>query len=538
MIGARQGRGEPYDVEMPVDSNRELEQDIGAVLVPEVRVAGTITSPSEILPDPEYVRRFPPAGVVAFGRTPAGAVSPVKLLRALRASVAAHGDPEPFACCDLEQGAGLHLPEGTRLPPALALAAAALGARTPAAGIALLRAAGELTAREARSLGIELVLAPVADVNTARDNPIIAVRSFGDDPKRAGRMARAWLEGLRAGGAAGCAKHFPGHGDTSQDSHIELARVSRDEAGLREIELVPFRELCYAGVETVMVGHLDVPALTGEHGLPATLSQRAITGVLRGELNFRGVVLSDAMNMGALAKETRRYARAIAAGCDGLLCPHDPLAAAAELLDSIADGSLSRERLATAAQAMRALRDELRGRALAPRPLHAPVGEHSPTEARASFATDLGAAALVESATRWPWRRGKPCEVGLSEPETPSAEARRQISLLREALAQDSSPAGVVLPVVCEVRAFHGGYGLRESETGRLLERVAELRRLGWPVGLIWFGSPQTLPKSLWEDPELAIVLAHAPTPPMFAAVRGWLEGRMQAGGSLPASLG
>ncbi len=523
---------------MSAPAEREIELDIGAVLVPEVRVAGTIASPTEILPDPEYLLRFPPAGVVAFGRTPAGAVSPVKLLRTLRAAMRAKGESEPFACCDLEQGAGLHFTEGTRLPPALALAAAATGARTPAQGIALLRAAGELTAREARACGIELVLAPVADVNTARDNPIIAVRSFGDDPKRAGRLARAWLEGLRAGGAAGCAKHFPGHGDTSQDSHIELARVSRDEQGLREIELVPFRELLHAGVETVMVGHLDVPAMTGERGLPATLSERAITGVLRGELGFTGAVLSDAMNMGALAQEPRRYARALTAGCDGLLCPHDPHAAAAELLAAVASGELSRERLAQAASTMRALRDELRSRSIAPRPLHSQVGENSPLEARATFAADLGAAALVASPASWPWRRGKSCEVGMSEPELPTPEARRQIALLREALAQDSSPAGVVLPVVCEVRAFHGGYGLTETEITSLLERVADLRRLKWPVGLIWFGSPQTLPRNLWEDPNLPIVLAHAPTPPMFAAVRAWLQGKIEAGGSLPASLG
>jgi beta-glucosidase-like glycosyl hydrolase len=432
----------------------------------------------------------------------------------------------------------LHLPEGTRLPPALALAAAALGARTPEQGVALLRAAGELTAREARACGIELVLAPVADVNTARDNPIIAVRSFGDDPVRAGRMARAWLEGLRAGGAAGTAKHFPGHGDTSQDSHIELALVLRDERGLREIELVPFRELCHAGVETVMIGHLDVPAMTGERGLPTTLSPRAIHGVLREELGFKGTVLSDAMNMGALAKEPRRYARALAAGCDGLLCPHDPQAAAEELLEALQRGDLSRERLAQAAQGLRGLRDGLRARSMTPRPLHSAVGEHTPTEARQNFATDLAAAGLVASKTRWPWRRGKPCEVGMSEPEVLSVEARRQISLMREALAVESSPAGVVLPVICEVRAFQGGYGLLESETQRLLERIADLRRLGWPVGLAWFGSPQTLPRALWEDPELAILLAHAPTPPMFAAVRAWLEGRVEAGGSLPAELG
>jgi hypothetical protein len=364
------------------------------------------------------------------------------------------------------------------------------------------------------------------------------VRSFGEEPLRAGRMARAWLEGLHAGGAAGCAKHFPGHGDTAQDSHIELAKVARDEKGLREIELVPFRELSQAGVDTVMIGHLDVPALTGERGLPATLSSRAIGGVLRAELGFQGVVLSDAMNMGALAREPWRDARAIAAGCDGLLCPLDPVASAKELLAAVADGILERERLARAAAAMRALRDRSRAALVPDRPVHVPLDPSASSEARMSFATELAAASLVESPAKWPWRRGKPCEIGLSEPETPTPEARRQIALLREALARDATPAGVVLPVLCEVRAFQGGYGLSATELSALVARIAELRRLGWPVGVVWFGSPQTVPRRLWEDGAQAILLAHAPTPPMFAAVRGWLEGRLTAGGSLPASLG
>ena len=144
---------------MSESAQRTLELDIGAVLVPEVRVAGTIASPTEISPSADYLRRFPPAGVVVFGRTPAGAVSPVRLLRALRATQVEHGEHQPFACCDLEQGAGLHFPEGTRLPPALVLASAALGARTPAQGVALLRAAGELTARDRSGVRRTLVSA-------------------------------------------------------------------------------------------------------------------------------------------------------------------------------------------------------------------------------------------------------------------------------------------------------------------------------------------------------------------------------------------
>ncbi|MCK6448212.1 MAG: glycosyl hydrolase, partial [Planctomycetes bacterium] len=334
--------------------DRVLERDIGAVLVPEVRVPGTIASRDAVRPSNDYLRRFPPAGVIVFGRTPQGAGDPTALLAAVRATLAEAGEPRCFAACDLEQGAGLHFADATRLPPALALAA------HDEVGHAA-RSAGALTALEARERGIELVLAPVVDVNTRRSNPIIAVRSFGAEPERAARHATAFLEGLHAGGAGGSAKHFPGHGDTEQDSHRELALVARSRAELERIELAPFRSAIAAGVDTVMVSHLDVPALTGEPGLAATLSARAID-VLRRELGFGGVVLSDALNMHALHGVERIHARALAAGCDGLLCPADPQLAAEELLDAVETGRLPRARLAEAAARMRALRAALEAR--------------------------------------------------------------------------------------------------------------------------------------------------------------------------------
>src|SRR5262249_18894883 len=123
-------------------------------------------------------------------------------------------------------------------------------------------AAAELTASEARERGVELVLAPVVDVNTRRDNPIIAVRSFGDDAAAVARRASEFVDGLHRGGAGACAKHFPGHGDTNQDSHRELARVARDAAGFRAIDFAPFAALIDRELESVMVAHVDAPPLT------------------------------------------------------------------------------------------------------------------------------------------------------------------------------------------------------------------------------------------------------------------------------------
>jgi beta-glucosidase-like glycosyl hydrolase len=498
---------------------RSIERWIGAVLAPEVRVAGTWPGLGEVVPSREYLERFPPALVVAFGRTPSGAVSPAPLVERVRAQCAELGHARPIAACDLEQGAGLHFPDATRLPPALALASAALadGGREELDWIA---AAGDLTAREARARGVELVLAPVADVNTRRDNPIIAVRSFGDEPRSAGERATAWAIGLRNAGAAACAKHFPGHGDTDRDSHLELPRVARDLDGLREVELAPFRRLVAHGVDAVMVAHLDVPALTGSEGLPCTLARGAVD-LLRGELGFRGAVLSDAMSMAALQGFEPRYVRALEAGCDGLLCPHDPAEAAQQLLDAARSGRIDLARLERAAETMAALRV----RASEP----ARSGPPSPEEARGL------AAELASRALRWsaPWQ-GSVREVRDAFPGAETPEVAALVEGLRRELAH---PGGelVLFPVVCEARAGRGRYGLFAAELAELAHCLEREPR----AVVAWFGSPQSLPESAWSA-RAPVVLANAPTPPMFAAVaralRAPASGARQ--GSLPARIG
>jgi len=510
-----------------------LQRWIGAVLAPEVRSPGTIASPTAIVPPLDYLAEFPPALVVAFGRIPSGARGPQAELRAVREACLAAGHEAPLVACDLEQGAGLHFETARRLPPALALASAALSYASERAGFDALLAAGELTAREALAHGVQLVLAPVADVNTQRSNPIVAVRSFGDEPRAAGQRAAAFLIGLHAGGALGCAKHFPGHGDTAQDSHIELARVARDATGLREIELEPFRTLIEHAVDTVMVGHLDVPALGEPAGTPATFSRAALEGVLRTELRFDGVIVSDAMNMGALARFEQRYVRALAAGCDVLLCPHDPRAAAEELLAAALAGRLSLERLEQAA--LRAASLRLRAARLAQRP-----GERWPRALDSSLADELAQRSL-----RWlgaPWPRGAhgrwighvPSQVG---PEFAAAWRAASSEPL------EGGPIPVVAAVL-EMGAWRGSYGLNAEENGTLRAELARAAAQHGHAGLVWFGSPQQLPEWTLRDARLSVLLALAPTPTQVRAVVQALRGAAEyaadslADGSLPTRVG
>ncbi|GAB4137687.1 MAG: glycoside hydrolase family 3 N-terminal domain-containing protein [Planctomycetota bacterium] len=214
--------------------------------------------------------------------------------------------------------------------------------------VRLARAMGEVTAGEAKALGYHWVLAPVLDVNSDPANPIINVRSFGEDPSRVAAMGRAFAAGVRARGLIPCGKHFPGHGDVTTDSHLDLPTVPGGAERLRAVELVPFAAACADGLETVMTGHLSVPGLGERPDVPATLSTRILSGVLRGELGFSGAVVTDALDMGGARKKLppeEVAVRALAAGADVLLMPPDPLAARDAIVKAVREGRVPEARL-------------------------------------------------------------------------------------------------------------------------------------------------------------------------------------------------
>jgi len=486
----------------------ELDRWIGACLLPELRVPGTRPGHPGSAPGTAYLERFPPAGIVVFGRTPAGPGRPGPLIEVLRERCERAGGPTPFACCDLEQGAGHHFADAARLPPAQALGFAESGDAADDAA----RIAGERTGRDARARGVELVLAPVCDLDTHRANPIVSVRSFGADPQQVAAKARAFLAGLHAGGAGGCAKHWPGHGDTSTDSHLELPRVEHPLEQLVRRELVPFDALIRAGVEAVMVGHLDVPALGGEDGLPATLSPAALR-YLRDEQGFGGAVLSDAMDMGALRGVPRPHARALAAGCDGLLCPADPAAAAAELREALDAGELDAERLAAAAAAMGSLRETLFARR--PRP---------------AAAAPTGAAIAAELAERclWSpepaaWSAAAAWRPREAFPGHGTEEALAAVGAWLAAAPPDDPAAGIAVVAGSETLAGRGEAGLSPQRRARLRALLADLGAAGRPVGLVWLASPHHLPEDWRAGAGPPVVVGFAPTPPMVEAARAWL---------------
>lgn len=212
----------------------------------------------------------------------------------------------------------------------------------------LAEAMGRVTAREAKALGVHWVFAPVLDVNNNPANPIINVRSFGEDPALVARLGSAFVRGVQSEGLLACGKHFPGHGNVDSDSHLALATVPGDRAALERTELRPFAAAIEAGLASVMTGHLAVPGLGEAADVPATLSPRILTGVLRDELGFAGLIVTDALEMGGVKNASppgEVAVRALLAGADVLLMPPDPFAARDAVVAAVQSGRVPMARL-------------------------------------------------------------------------------------------------------------------------------------------------------------------------------------------------
>ncbi len=239
---------------------------------------------------------------------------------------------------DLERGAGQQVAGLTEFPPPMALASL----KDPA----VVRWAASVTAQEARAVGINWVFAPVADLDLLAENPIVQTRAFGDDPNEVATYVRQWVEGCQGSGALACAKHYPGHGRTSVDSHVALPVVEAPAKALRDVDLVPFTVAIESGVASIMTAHVAYPTLDSS-GLPATLS-RSLLGELRGAGRFDGLVVTDALIMdGALVgrRESDAAVEAIQAGADLLLYPNDTRRVRDALEAALSSGALGRERI-------------------------------------------------------------------------------------------------------------------------------------------------------------------------------------------------
>ena len=334
-----------------------LDEKIGQMFVPGGH--GTFMAESS----PRYqtllhhVRDNRVGGIIWF-------VSNVYETALLNQRLQAHAKIPLLISADLEAGVGMRFLDTTFWPSAMAIAATG--------DPAYAEKAGRVVAREARALGINHVFAPVADVNVDPDNPVINTRSFGENPQEVAKFVSALIRGIQSEKILACAKHFPGHGDTHVDSHRSLPVLDVTRERLDQVELVPFRAAIDAGVKSIMIGHLSIPSIeptpapirsvghgenpygTEEHEvpkegtIPATISPKIITGLLRNELKFEGLIVTDAFDMGGLTEHFdagEAAVRAIEAGEDQVIMSPNVDAAVAAVRDAVKSGRISEARI-------------------------------------------------------------------------------------------------------------------------------------------------------------------------------------------------
>ena len=264
----------------------------------------------------------------------------------------AHSNIPLMVAADLETGAGFRMRGAVQMPGTIELGGAtdfpSLMAVGATADPQLAYEMGRITAREARAVGIHIPFAPVLDVNNNPDNPIINVRSFGENPEEVAGLGAAFVRGVQENGAIATGKHFPGHGDTETDSHLGLPAIPHSRARMDSVELFPFRHAIEAGMGAVMTAHISVPSLDGGVGDPSTLSSAVLTDLLRGEMEFDGLLFTDAMDMSAISRgygAEEASVRAIEAGADVILMPPSVERAVEGIAAAVESGRIDASRI-------------------------------------------------------------------------------------------------------------------------------------------------------------------------------------------------
>ncbi len=475
-------------------------------------------------------------GVCLYGRNVVNPTQVRRLTDAIR-EVAGH---DALVTCDLEGGYVWRLKApATHWPSAMAFGAA----NRPD----LTRHAARMAAREMRAMGIDAPFAPVADVSDHPRNPVIGTRAFGGVASQVARHVAAAIGGYREGGVASCAKHFPGHGHTEIDSHDALPVVRHDLARLNTVDLLPFVGAIRAGVDMVMVSHLLVNAI--DANLPASLSRAVITGLLREQLGFRGVIVTDALDMRAITATfglEEAAVRAVAAGCD-MVAFNAPVDSAREvhaaLTSAISTGRLPADQVRASGERVRALRRSL---ARNPRPPISVVGDAT----HVAMANQIAALALTVTGEAIPLLPRAPGRTIVIEfdPRLPFADPNVHAPRVRlsDAIADRhvDTATHVLAPSAWESRAT------TMLDHVRFATRVIVATRNAWRDNhqrdaLIAIGAAATdLTVVALRDPQDALivptarnVMAYADDPSSVLAVIGCLLDGAPAPGIMPVAL-
>lgn len=535
----------------PVQDARQLVQEmtvaekVGQMIM--VGFPGTSPPPAAL----DLVAEQAIGGVIYFSRNVENPRQTARLSADLQEAAGTTRLGVPLAIAiDQEGGIVVRMPSDrgyAHFPGNMALGAAA------DAGLA--RRAAAAMACEMRAVGVNLNLAPVLDVNNNAANPVIGVRSYGAGPELVAALGAAAVAGYQDGGVAACGKHFPGHGDTAVDSHLDLPVVPHGRTRLGQVELVPFQAAIAAGIDAIMTAHIFLPEIEPEAGLPATLSPRVMTGLLRRELGFDGVLCTDCLEMKGV---TRSFTpeeialRAVDAGVDALLVSHTYAVQRAmleTLLAAVRSGRISAERVAASAYRILRMKQQ-RAMGLAPAPDTAPdlvgTAEHRelalqvarravtlgwddgalPLRAGGKVAVVLPQAVMItmvedSGAVLAPFVKLLERELGTVEVVTCPLDMQ---GFDAGALAQRLGPGGTVLFGA----VMAGRYGAQA-------EAAAALQAAGCRVVVLGRRMPYDL--AHFRSVAAAAVAVYDDSPAMFQAGVEVLLGRLGAGGRSPVPI-
>jgi beta-N-acetylhexosaminidase len=425
-----------------------------------------------------------------------------------------------FMASDVERGVGQQIKDTTLFPCQMAMAAALNKERS--GDVMILENAVKAMADEANDIGINMPLIPVLDVNQNPDNPIICTRAFSDNPEDVAWFGSQYIRTLESSGLISCAKHFPGHGDTSVDSHIQLPVVDKTYEDLMNLDLVPFKEAIHTGVSCVMIGHLSIPAVDSK---PASLSGRMVTDILRKELGFDGLVLTDALNMDALKGIENVPAQCINAGVDILLHPADPDLTVKQLVSAVETGVIREKQIEDAVTRILKIKEKIK--------YNKEPFSYEDHEKLSSLVTEKSITILKETAGILPvLHRGS---AGLVF----SGDSNFFDSSPLKACFEDGSTINdtaefknkiAVFAIFTSVAAWRGSSGIDEDEVNRIKELIRKSRN----SIVVSFGSPYVLRH--FRDADI-LVAAYEPAEQAQKAVIKCLRGERGSQGRLPVKL-
>lgn len=455
-----------------------------------------------------------------------------------------------LVAADFERGVAFRLPDGSvSMPYAMAVGASRSEDNA--------RFMGEVTAREGRALGVHWTFAPVADVNSNPENPVINLRSFGEDPELVARMVTAFIAGSRQQGMMTTVKHFPGHGESAMDSHLERPIVTGERSRLEAVELVPFRAAIEADVDAVMTAHLSVPALDPS-GAPATLSPLISHDLLRTDLGFEGLIVTDALEMEGVrpAWAGEAVVRALQAGADVVLLPVDARVAVQSVVRGVREGQLTVDRIEASVRRVLAAKARMglhRSRLVSLEHLASEVGRPR-DEARAEAVARESITLVRNEGGTWPLHAEERLRLlhlvisgGPRDRPTGSVPgeelSRREIETDTLILGHDVSPESVRRVLEAASEATHvlvSAYVRVSTSTGRgelspsIVRLFEDLSSRGTPLILVSYGSPYVL-RAVPSVPVYVCAFGAAASS-QRAAIAG-LFGEIDVGGKLPVTL-